>query len=102
MLMVLERVLVSLLLMMVLFNQLNFTMDNGMELQKLFLMMVKTTGGNLKMTKQKAMDKKYILMEEPSMVNIIIYKEMVMELSRIRNGVITDNGKMINIMGTAM
>jgi len=58
MLMVLERVLVSLLMRMVIFHQLNITMDNLMELQKLFIMMVISTGGNLKMTKEKAMDKK--------------------------------------------
>ncbi len=65
-------------------------------------MMVITTGGKLKMTKQKAMDKIYVLMEEPTMVNIIIINKMVMQLARIRNGVITDNGKILNLMGTAI
>ena len=64
--------------------------------------MVITTGGKLKITKQKAMDKKYTLMEEPTMVNIIIMNKMVMQFTRVRNFVITDNGKILNFMGTAM
>jgi hypothetical protein len=102
MLMVLERVLVSLLLIMLVFYQLNFTMEKEMELQKRFLIMVITTGGKLKMTIEKDMDKIYLLMEEPTMVNIIIMNKMVMEFTRIINGVITDNVKMLNIMGTAI
>jgi len=58
MLMVLERVLVYLLMILVLFIQLNIPMDNVMELQKLLKIRVITTGGKLKMTKEKAMDKK--------------------------------------------
>jgi len=77
-------------------------MENVMELQKLFIMIVITTGGKLKMTKEKAMDKKYILIEEPTMVNIIMINKMVMEFARVRNGVITDNGKILNLMGMAI
>jgi hypothetical protein len=49
MLMVLERVLVSLLLIMVILYKRNITMDNVMELQKLLVIMVINTGGKLKM-----------------------------------------------------
>ena len=36
------------------------------------------------------------------MVNIIIIKKMVMELPRLRSGVITDNRKIMKFMGTAI
>ncbi len=83
MLMVLERVLVSLLMIMVIFHQLNITTDEEMELQKFLGNPEKSTGGKMKMTKEKAIDKIYILMDLPTMVNIIMVKCMVMELPRI-------------------
>ena len=63
MLMVSERVLVSLLKKMVKFHKLNITMDKEMELQKLLGNQEKSTGGKLKMTKEMAMHKKYNMMD---------------------------------------
>jgi hypothetical protein len=73
-----------------------------MEFKKLLRKMVISTGDSFKLTGLKAMHKLYILMEQPTVVNLKINKKMVMELPRVRTSVITGNGKMINIMGTAI
>jgi hypothetical protein len=70
-----------------------------MELQKFSVNLEKSTGGKLKMTTLKDMHTIYILMDLPTMVNIIMIKKMVMELPRVSLGVITDNGKILYVMG---
>jgi len=60
------------------FSEYHNGLRNGVV--KIFKKMEKSTGGKLKMIISKAMHKKYILMERPTMVNIIMVKEMVIQL----------------------